>query len=206
MTRARQNRVTPTGDLVSVSARGLFMGNRGILHDAEGRLGRSRWKHPHWVCCLLSFKGRKRPVMAPGAYTELFFLDEATALAAGHRPCAECRRPAFEAWRDGWEAAFGTRPRAPEIDRALHADRVRRDRSQVRFSAPATSLPTGTFILYDGRPMAVSGDHAVLPYSPDGYGAAERLPTGEVEVLTPRASVAVLRAGYHAEMHPTAAL
>ena len=98
-----QNRVTPGGEIIADPARGTLMGNRGILHDAGQRLGVARWRHPHWIYCRLSFKGRRRAVMAPGRYTELFFLDEASALAAGHRPCYECRREDFLRFLQGHE-------------------------------------------------------------------------------------------------------
>ncbi|MDB5560081.1 MAG: hypothetical protein JWQ36_3015, partial [Enterovirga sp.] len=103
----RQNRVLPTGEIVALPFRGAFMGNRGILHDEAGRLGRARWRHPHWIICRLAFKGRRRAIMAPRRYTELFFPDEAVALAAGHRPCAECRRDAFGAYRSALARAEG---------------------------------------------------------------------------------------------------
>lgn len=104
----RQNRVLPTGEVVAIPDRGLFMGNRGILHDTEGRLGGARWKHPHWITCRLTINGRKRTLMAPGRYTELFFLDEAVACAAGHRPCAECRRAEWLTFRAIWAGIFGS--------------------------------------------------------------------------------------------------
>ena len=206
MTAPRQNRVLPTGGIVADPARGLFMGNRGILHDESGQLGASRWKHPHWVCCRLEFKGRRRPVMAPGAYTELFFLDEAVALAAGHRPCAECRRAAFEAYRDAWELAFGTRPKAGEIDRVLHDDRVLRNRRQIRHDQAFGDLPAGAFFLFGDAPL-LKTDAGALAFSPEGYRPATTPDAdGIVSVLTPRASVAVLAAGYRPELHPTAAV
>ena len=108
----RQNRVLPTGEIIAHPARGRFMGNRGILHDASGHLGRSRWKLMGWVTCVLDFKGRQRTVMSPGTYTELFFHDEAVALAAGHRPCAECRRADYRAYR----AAAGLPGLAPDFE------------------------------------------------------------------------------------------
>ncbi len=100
----RQNRVTPFGDLIATPERGTFLGNRGVLHDDAGRIKRA-WQLRRWIVCVLEFRGRKRSVMTPGRYTELFFLDEATALAAGHRPCAECRRARFLAFCDAWRAA-----------------------------------------------------------------------------------------------------
>ena len=113
------------------------MGNRGILHDATQRLGVARWRHPHWVCCRLVFKGRRRAIMTPGRYTELFFLDEATALAAGHRPCHECRREDFRRFQAAWRRAFDiSDAAAPAIDRVLHKARIDpRTRCQVRFVA-----------------------------------------------------------------------
>jgi len=117
---ALQNRVTPFGEIVATPARGLSMGNRGILHDDRRRLGRRRWTHKAWICCVTEFRGRRRQVMAPGRYTELFFLDEAVALAAGHRPCFECRRAAANAFAACW----GGEPRAPDMDRVLHAERL----------------------------------------------------------------------------------
>ena len=121
-----QNRVTPFGEIVSSPARGLLMGNRGILHNDDRRLGTARWQHPHWVACRLEFRGRRQEVMRPGAYTQLFFLDEAVALAAGHRPCAHCRRADYEAFVSAWMAATGRadRPRAAELDWQLHRERV----------------------------------------------------------------------------------
>src|SRR5262245_6485047 len=121
----RQNRVTPWGEIVAMPERGTLMGNRGLLHDAEGQIMRP-WRERRWIICLLDFKGRRRSVMSPGLYTELFFLDEATALAAGHRPCAECRRERFNAFRDAWlKGNGGAAPvTAPDIDRRLHEERL----------------------------------------------------------------------------------
>lgn len=192
------NRVLPTGEITADPARGLFMGNRGILHDAEGRLGPARWRHPHWIICLTAIRGRRRPLMAPGTYTELFFLDEAVALSAGHRPCAECRRAAYDAFR----AAIGI-DRAPEIDRVLHAARVTRDRRQMRHRARAGDLPDGTFVLIDHAPCLIRGG-AALPFAPAGYGAPRPRPDREVTVLTPVPAVAALRAGYAPVLHPSA--
>src|SRR5262249_11244908 len=120
----RQNRVTPWGEIVATPERGTLMGNRGVLHDGEGRIVRP-WRQKRWIACLLQFKGRKRAVMSPGRYTELFFLDEATALAAGHRPCAECLRDRFTAFRDAWiRGRAAGKVTAPEIDSRLHTERL----------------------------------------------------------------------------------
>lgn len=198
----RQNRVTPEGEIIADPARGLVMGNRGCLHDAAGRLGTARWRHPHWIICALSFKGRWRPIMAPNRWTELFFLDEATALAAGHRPCAECRRAAYNAFR----AAFAPAPLpAPEIDRRLHTARVTRTRHQITHRADLATLPDGSFVKLPGapEPLLVLTDR-LLPWRPDGYGLAQPRLGGTVTVLTPAPTVAALRNGYRPILHPTA--
>jgi hypothetical protein len=140
--------------------------------------------------------------MSPAGYTELFFLDEAVALAAGHRPCAECRRTAWEAFCAAWKAAHGGPARAPALDAALHAARVGRGRRQIRHTAPVETLPDGAFALHAGRPCLVRGD-AVLPFAPGGYGAALPRPSGSVEVLTPAPTVAALAAGYAPALHPS---
>ncbi|MDG4649290.1 hypothetical protein P6F26_12615 [Roseibacterium sp. SDUM158017] len=199
-----QNRVLPTGEIVADPARGTLMGNRGILHDADRRLGTPRWRHKAWICCVLSFKERKRRPMSPGRYTELFFLDEAVALAAGHRPCAECRRAGFEAFRTAWRGATGQAARAADIDAALHPARVTRRRAQVRHEAEAAALPDGAFVLMPDGPCLVAGD-CLLPHAPNGYGPARARPTGRVTVLTPAPVVAALAAGYRPELHPSAA-
>jgi hypothetical protein len=179
------------------------MGNRGILHDAEGRLGRARWRHQHWIACRLVFRGRWRPVMSPRAYTELFFLDEAVALAAGHRPCAECRRADYLRFLDAWEAATGRRPGASDLDRSLHVARIEPGtRRQATFRATARGLPDVTIVRVDGTPHLVAAG-ALVPIAPEGYRARRRLPGGTIEVLTPRPIVDVLRAGYRPELHPT---
>ena len=123
-----QNRVTHTGEIVADPARGTLMGNRGCLHTPDRRLGAARWRSKLWICCLLDFKGVRRDPMPPGRWTALFFLDEATAFAAGHRPCAYCRRPAYTAFADAWRIAHrqATRPRAIEMDSVLHTQRVER--------------------------------------------------------------------------------
>lgn len=204
-----QNRVTPTGAIVAHPARGLFTGNRGILHDERRRLGTARWRTKAWIVCRLEFKGVRRSVMSPGTWTELFFLDEAVALAAGHRPCAWCRRDAFEAYVAAWARGnrWLRRPLAAEIDRIVHADRVEpRTRRQVTFEAPLDDLPDGTFVaLADGpdAPLLVLAAN-LLPWTFEGYGAPQRRPRGTATVLTPRSTVAALAAGYAPVLHPSA--
>ncbi|MDG3040752.1 hypothetical protein [Roseicyclus marinus] len=199
-----QNRVLPTGEIVTDPARGLFTGNRGILHTPDQRLGPRRWTHPHWLICTLTHpRGTYHGPMPDRRWTALFFLDEAVALAAGHRPCAECRRDAFTRFRAAWATAFGTLPRAPQIDARLHPVRVSRTRAQIRHQAAARDLPDGCFLLLQGRAHLLSGAH-LLPFTPSGYGAPFDRPEGTVTVLTPRPTLAVLAAGYRPHLHPTA--
>jgi hypothetical protein len=205
---ALQNRVTPMGEIVAVPERGAFMGNRGVLHDEDRRLGRRRWALKAWLICRLEFRGRHRAVMTPRRYTELFFFDEASAIAAGHRPCYECRRAAFHAWQDAWRVAarLDAPPRAPFMDRRLHLERIAAGgRDQRRCSAPLDSLPDGTFIERDGTAHLVlnGGLHR---WSWRGYDPAVMPASGEtVTVLTPRSSVGVLKAGYRPRLHASAA-
>jgi hypothetical protein len=202
--RPLQNRVLPTGEIVADPARGLFTGNRGILHGPDGRLGARRWAHPHWLVCALAHpRGTYHGPLPDRGWTALFFLDEAVALAAGHRPCAACRRADFTRFRAAWAGAHGTIPRAPEMDTALHKARVTRARRQVRHAAGAEDLPDGAMILWGGGPHLVQAG-AILPFSTDGYGPARPRPRGEVVVLTPRPTVAVLAAGYAPLLHPSA--
>jgi hypothetical protein len=201
----RQNRVTPEGVIIADPGRGLFMGNRGVLHDTDGHLGSARYRHFNWVCCVLEFKNRRRQLMQPHHYTELFFLDEAVALAAGHRPCAECRRPDHMRFRAAWEVAgLGHGQKAPEIDRILHAARIDRGR-QVLHHADVSKLPDGAFVMWPSGPAMVLGD-ALYPYAAGGYGHALARPKdGIVTVLTPKPVVGVLAAGYAPALHPSAA-
>ena len=205
-----QNRVNPEGELVAVEARGTCMGNRGIIHDPETKqLLTRRWQHQAWICCVLSFKNFQHPIMGRSAYTELFFLDEATALSAGHRPCAYCRRKDFNAFKSAWMAGqYEDRNRfvsAPSIDAKLHRERVNRRREQVRFRAPWTALPEGTMVLHEGASMLL-WQSLTYPWSPRGYAGPDVRPaTGDVEVLTPRSIVAALRAGYAPAVHESAA-
>lgn len=197
-----QNRVAPTGEIIETSAHGLCMGNRGgRLHDGGRRLGRRRWVSKAWIACRLAFRERRRTVMGNG-YTELFFLDEATALAAGHRPCFECRRPAFGAFQSAWAAGVGRGlPRAAAMDAALHAERCAVRGMADRPPAPVAGLPDGAFVLLDGDPFLVLAG-ALRRWRPEGYAGA-RPATGEAVVLTPASTLACLRAGYRPELHPS---
>jgi len=191
--RPLQNRVDPYGALVAVAARGGLMGNRGgRFHRPDRTLGRRRWASRQWISCLCAFQGRHRDVWG-ASYTELFFLDEPTALAAGHRPCFVCRRADAEAFRSAF--AVGGGPSAPEMDAVLHRQRLA-DRPGRDVERPLARLPDGTMIERDGRPFAVRGA-ALLPWSHLGYGVPQaRPPRGSVRVLTPPAIVAALEAGY----------
>lgn len=188
-----QNRVTPFGEIVAAPERGTLMGNRGgRLHDAEKRLGRRRWASRAWIACVLSFKGRHREVMQPNRYTELFFLDEATAFAAGHRPCFECRRADALRFRD----AFGV-ARAHEIDRVLHAERL-----GPKPDVDVAGLPDGAMVARDGAAWLV-WRRALRRWSFAGYGEARPL-AGRALLLTPPGAVAAFRRGYHPAAHESA--
>ena len=201
----RQNRVTPDGALIAVPDRGMFWGNRGVLHDAAGRLVRySRGRA--WAICVLEYKGRRRQQWAPGRLTELFFLDEATGLAAGHRPCGECRYRDYQAFKQAWAAAHGGGlPGVQAIDAQLHADRLAAPGIRRSYPAPLPELPEGTMVDLAGAPFLVYGG-SLLAWTPGGYlGGQAREPASTVTVITPRATVAVLAAGYRPVVHPTAA-
>src|SRR5262249_28049525 len=160
-----------------------FFGNRGVLHDAEGRIRRS-WQLKRWLLCVLEFKGRWRPIMKPGHYTELFFLDEATGLAAGHRPCAEGRRERYLAFRNGWPG--GCLP-AAGLDDQLHAERLNADGSKRRFEANLDDLPDGVFLTRreSGERPYLLWKGRLLVWSPGGYrGRLPRPKREHVAVLT----------------------
>jgi hypothetical protein len=188
-----QNRVTPLGELVAVPERGLVYGNRGCLHDAERQIRRP-FQVKRWIACRLEFRGRYRAdPMPPGRYTGLFFLDEATAFAAGHRPCAECRREDYNRYLE----IVGER-RADDVDERLHAERT----------APypqMSDLPDGAFVLCDGEPWLVLGDE-LLRWTPGGYTARVTRPPEAAAVVTPATTLEVLRAGWNGDvpfLHPS---
>lgn len=200
-----QNRVTPEGEIVAIAARGSMMGNRGgALHDQTRSLGRRRWVSRQWICCVLSFKNRHRQVMQTNRYTELFFLDEATALAAGHRPCFECRRQDAVKFAEAWATAHGltTPPKAGEMDKVLHGERLQTDGGKRTHTMPWTTLPDGTVVRLPDGPALVLADK-VWPWTPDGYTAPAPRPEGPHQacVLTPPAIVATLRSGYQPMLH-----
>jgi hypothetical protein len=197
------NRVDPFGTLFSDSARGLLMGNRGgRLHDAARALGARRWASRQWICCKLAFNNRQRTVWGE-SYSELFFLDEVTALAAGHRPCFECRRQQAENFATLFSGQR-TRATAAAMDAVLHAERLA-GQSKRTHRRSIDDLPDGAMIARDGAGFALRGHH-LLRWSPSGYRNAQPRPRGsDAEVLTPPAILAVLAAGYRPLWHASAA-
>jgi hypothetical protein len=205
-----RNRATPQQEVIAHPARGLVYANRGVLVNARGEVCR-RWGVRRWIACRLEFKGRRRrPLMAPGRFTELFFLDEATAFAAGHRPCGECRYEDYRHFCAIWQRLHRGQIGADAMDEQLHGERVDpATRQQRRHAMPFDGLPDGTFVLCDERPWLVRGD-ALLEWTPAGYDAERRTrPRGETAVvLTPPSLVGVLRSGWAPAtvpfLHPSA--
>jgi hypothetical protein len=197
-----QNKVDPFGGIFAHPARGGFMGNRGgRIHRADRTLATRRWASRRWICCRLDFKGRRRQVFGDG-YSELFFLDEVTALAAGHRPCFECRRADAIAFAQAW-GGHGKHPSAPEMDTMLHAERLE-GRTKRTHRLRLEPLPDGAMISRDGEAFALRSGKLLL-WSPSGYAQALRSPNDEIaDVLTPPAILAVLRAGYRPQWHASA--
>ena len=201
-----RNRVTPLGELVATPGRGLVYGNRGCLHDATGRIRRS-FAVKRWIACRLEFRGRRRvPLMRPGRFTELFFLDEATALAAGHRPCAECRREDYVRFAAFWRELHGE-VGVDAIDARLHDERVEpRTRTRRLHEARLEDLPDGAFVLHDGEPYLVRGS-SLARWTAEGY--ASRMPRrrGATTLITPPSLVELLRGGWESALrlvHPSA--
>jgi len=197
------NRVDPQGNIISTSARGAWMGNRGQLHDA-GKLIKRPFKLKAWLICLLQFRGRHRPVMAPNQYTELFFMDEATAFAAGHRPCFECRRGAFNQFKSCWlkgNSGYGFGPKTPiaQIDEVIHSERMDPQGHKITFAANPADLPDGTFIQLDNEPCLLAGQ-MIHRWTPFGYEPGMAPPQQMVDVLTPQSTVNAFKAGYQPEM------
>ena len=203
-----QNRVTPLGDLIADPARGLVYGNRGCLHDDEGTIRRHHVGR-RWIVCRLRFRGwRRHPLLQPGRFTELFFLDDATAMAAGHRACALCRRGDYERLAGLWAKQHPRDRGADAIDRRLHDERWDAvARSRRLHEEPIGSLPDGTFVLVDDRPWLVRG-RALVAWTPGGYVDRVGRPTrGPAHVITPPSLVEVLRAGWDPVvpiLHPSA--
>jgi hypothetical protein len=200
-----QNRVTPFGDIVAIAQRGLFMGNRGIIHDPAMRtLLRRRWTTKGWIICVCEFKGVRRKVMSIRSWTELFFLDEATALAAGHRPCFFCRRAPANAFRAAWARGNGgAELRAAEMDEVLHRERLDGANKRLHpLPAPIGELPDGVMLAMGEASCLVVGGKALL-WSASGY-RAHVPPVREARLLTPPSTLRALAAGYAPKLHPTA--
>lgn len=206
-----QNRVDPWGRLQAIGARGAWLGNRGILHDDQKRIV-APWRHKAWVTCRLQYQGIKRKIFSPGSYSELFFLDEATALAAGHRPCAECQRDRYNEFKTRWcaanpeHAASASVPIAV-IDKQLHAERAVRGGGKVTFAATFGEVPEGAFIELDQEACLVwSG--GLWRWAASGYTPAKRVPAaGEtVTVLTPFSIFKAMRGGFVPQVHASAGL
>ncbi|HEX5158555.1 MAG TPA: hypothetical protein VFW17_15185 [Ktedonobacterales bacterium] len=202
-----QNRVTPFGNLIATPERGLMFGNRGVLHNEERRIVRYN-QGRRWIACRLEFRGWHREVMPPHSFTGLFFLDEATALAAGHRPCAECRYQDYQRFRQNWCAGgnepSGALPSADQMDAQLHQDRLEAPRTKRLYHDQIAALPDGVIILREGEPWLL-WQSALHHWTPGGYDRHIPRPAdGDVAILTPRAMVRTIAAGYVPAVHPSA--
>jgi hypothetical protein len=202
-----QNRLDPLGNLIRTEARGSWMGNRGgVLHDDKQNIVRP-YKSKGWLICVLQFKGRQRKVMTPKLYTELFSFDEATAFAAGHRPCAECRRADFNRFRECWvtgnpEYGFTPKVLVGEIDNILHQERIDKHNQKVTYEENITNLPNGVFVLLENDPYLMVNDE-LYQWTPFGYKTHLLMSTvhsNKLPVLTPRSVVNAFRAGYLPQM------
>jgi hypothetical protein len=204
-TRPLQNRVTPTGDIIATPHRGMFTGNRGIIHDpATKTLLKKRWSSPAWITCLCEFRGWRRPVMARRSWTELFFLDEATAFAAGHRPCFFCRRDDANRFRAAWEEGNGaSKVSAKAMDARLHSERLDRGRKRLHaLPGPLAELPDGAMV-QQGEASYLMTKGRPLLWSPAGYARAGHALASPM-LLTPPSILWALSAGYRPALHPTA--
>ena len=199
-----QNRVTPTGEIIATPARGMFTGNRGIIHDPVTKtLLRKRWSCPAWLICVIEFRGRRRKVMGGRSWTELFFLDEATAFAAGHRPCFYCRRDDANRFRSCWEKGNRVERPACARDRCGAASRTAGERQDTASAADADAkLPEGTMVQAGDDSFLVVGGRT-LKWSPAGYISAAGLPK-DAMLLTPPSTVRAFAAGYRPALHPSA--
>jgi hypothetical protein len=196
-----QNRVTPFGEIAALPGRGMLMGNRGILHGEDRNIVRF-WQCRRWIACVLSYRGIRRTVMRPHSYTELFFLDEAAAFSAGHRPCAECRRKDYNRFKTLWESSHGGPVSAESMDAVLDAER-RIGRKKRTYRTPIDALPDGAYVAIDGKAWLL-WERNMHAWSDSGYIERRALPRAcDVEVLTPPSIVAVFAAGYNTDVHPS---
>lgn len=199
-----QNRVDPFGRLIKTRERGLWLGNRGVIHDDQRQIVRP-FKLKAWITCVLAFKGRHREIMQPNRWTELFFLDEATSLSAGHRPCFQCRYKDHQRFKEFWlkgnpEYGFNMKTPIAEIDTILHAERISGNKSKVTYMGNTKGLPDGTFIVYDEKPCLIKNGKR-YSWHPGGYSKGEVLPNMKnVTIITPPSIVNMLAAGYVPQM------
>ena len=201
-----QNRVLPTGEIVAIPARGMFVGNRGIIHDPATRtLLRRRWSTDAWITCVLEFRDRRRKVMERRSWTELFFLDEATSFAAGHRPCFYCRREDANRFRAAWEKGNRTgEVLAPEMDKVLHRERLASGKRLHPLPKSIEKLPDGSMVRAGAETYLIAQGKALL-WSPSGYRAVKGV-IGDAKLLTPPSTVRALAAGYRVVLHPSATM
>jgi hypothetical protein len=195
-----QNRVDPFGEIIKTNARGSFMGNRGVIHNTHKEITHA-FKHKAWITCALQFKGRKRTVMSPNRWTELFFLDEATAFAAGHRPCFECRKEDAKRFKSFWiqgnpQYKFTMKTSIKEIDEVIHRERIDSKKKKVLHQCTAANIPEGTFVLVNDGPYLFSKGR-LRQWTPFGSIV---MPEGSLTVLTPTSVVNSFRAGYICEV------
>jgi len=200
-----QNRVTPFGDIVAIEQRGIFTGNRGILHEVASKtLLHRRWSNKAWITCSLYDRGRWREVMGQRSWTELFFLDEAVALAAGHRPCFACRRASAQAFRAAWAKAHGLQspPSAPAMDAVLHRERLDDRRKRIHpLTEDIADLPDGAMVVRNNEAFAIVRGQS-WRWSERGY-ELEKSPANADGLLTPPSTLNAMRAGYRPVLHPT---
>ncbi|MBC3805805.1 hypothetical protein H8K52_00420 [Undibacterium seohonense] len=204
-----QNRVTPFGQLKAINSRGKFLGNRGILHNDEKHIIK-QWRHKAWVTCRLDYPGIRREIFSKGNYSELFFLDEVTALSAGHRPCGECRRDDYKRFKELWQMAnlesceSGSISIA-QIDKQVHTERAGRDGTKVTYQSSLNEVPNGVFISINGVAV-LKWNNKLLEWSADGYSKYEGVLPEDfvVDVLTPKSVVGAVKAGYVPQVHHSA--
>lgn len=204
-----QNRVTPFGQLKAISARGLFLGNRGKLHDDQKKIIK-QWSDKRWITCSIDYQGIQREIFSKDSYSELFFLDEATALSAGHRPCGDCRRERLKEFKLRWQQANSENGdtsgiKVEVIDTQMHAERNKRDGTKVTYQAKLGELPDGVFISIDGVAL-LKWNNKLFEWSASGYLERLEILSEElvVDVLTPRSVVGVIKAGYVPQVHHSA--
>ncbi|HEV3086298.1 MAG TPA: hypothetical protein VGX96_03650 [Candidatus Elarobacter sp.] len=198
-----QNRVTPFGEIVALPGRGTLMGNRGVVHNDDRRIVRP-WQVRRWIACRLEFRGRRRrALMQPRRWTELFFLDEAAAFAAGHRPCGECRNADYRRFRALWERVHGGPADADAMDRVLHEQRAEGRRKRT-YRARLADLPDGAYVALDGAAWLLWRGE-LLEWTDGGYARRVRIGrSAEADVLTPPSMIALIGAGYEVAVHPSA--